>query len=157
MTEESTTQEMNSVLLEQEILETKNSAPRTTWQSLNAQAMAHGCGDFRSEGTLFMARKLREWAEDKQKAPCPHCGEKYGHGVSCPELQNLPQPVDMIDHPPHYNQGDIEPIDVIEDWNLSYHLGQVLKYIARAKHKGRELEDLRKAQWYLARAIGRIA
>lgn len=58
-----------------------------------------------------------------------------------------------VEHPSHYNVGKIEVIDAIEDWQLDFHLGNVVKYCARAKHKGRELEDLRKAQWYLSRAI----
>ena len=47
-------------------------------------------------------------------------------------------------------------IDAIEAWELPYHLGNVVKYVARAKHKGDELTDLRKARWYLDRYIGRI-
>lgn len=58
-----------------------------------------------------------------------------------------------IDHPPHYNKGQHEPIDVIEDWGLVFHLGNVIKYIARHQHKGSPLEDLRKARWYLDRYI----
>lgn len=61
------------------------------------------------------------------------------------------------DHPAHYNAGTIEVIDVIEDWDLGFHLGNAVKYIARAKHKGRELEDLEKAQWYLERHLGRLS
>ena len=60
-----------------------------------------------------------------------------------------------IDKPPHYTRGEIEPIDVIEDWKLDYHLGNVLKYIARAEHKGSPISDLRKARWYLTRALKR--
>lgn len=60
---------------------------------------------------------------------------------------------DPINHPPHYTFGKIEVIDVIEDWGLSFHLAQVVKYVARAKHKGKELEDLRKAKWFLDRLI----
>ncbi len=62
---------------------------------------------------------------------------------------------DIINHPPHYTHGEIETIDVIEDWRLGYHLGNALKYISRADHKGKRLEDLRKAAWYLAREIER--
>ncbi len=60
-----------------------------------------------------------------------------------------------IDHPDHYTRGKIEPIDVIEDWNLDFHLGQVLKYLSRAGWKDgvSELEDLKKARWYLNRRI----
>lgn len=60
---------------------------------------------------------------------------------------------DDIEKPAHYNQGKIEPIDVIEDWQLPYHLGNVLKYIARSEHKGSKKKDLEKAVWYLQRHI----
>jgi hypothetical protein len=63
------------------------------------------------------------------------------------------QLVDNINHPPHYTFSKIEAIDVIEAWGLDYHLGNVLKYLARAKYKGKELEDLKKAKWYLDRYI----
>ena len=63
---------------------------------------------------------------------------------------------DNVNHPPHYNQGSIEPIDVIEDWNLGFNLGNALKYIARAPHKGDHYGDLRKALWYLRRECIRI-
>lgn len=64
---------------------------------------------------------------------------------------------DMVCHPAHYTFGNIEVIDAIEDWDLGYHLGNVVKYIARAKHKGHELEDLKKAQWYLNRYIDKLS
>ena len=38
-------------------------------------------------------------------------------------------------HPSHYRHGSIEPIDVIEDWNLDFNLGSVIKYVGRAGHK----------------------
>jgi len=64
--------------------------------------------------------------------------------------------VDMVNHPPHYTQGGIETIDFIEAKGLPYNLGNVIKYITRADHKGSKLEDLRKARWYLDREITRI-
>ena len=60
---------------------------------------------------------------------------------------------DPINHPAHYKVGGIETIDFIEAKNLGYNLGNVVKYITRSDHKGNKLEDLRKAQWYLTRAI----
>lgn len=60
---------------------------------------------------------------------------------------------DSINHPAHYTASSHEPIDVIEAWGLGFHLGNVVKYIARAKHKGNELQDLKKARWYLDRCI----
>lgn len=61
-----------------------------------------------------------------------------------------------IDHPAHYNMGEIEVIAAIEDWKLGYHEGNVVKYVARAKHKGCELQDLKKAAWYLERRIKQL-
>lgn len=61
--------------------------------------------------------------------------------------------VDLVNHPPHYKVGGIETIDFIEAKKLSYNLGNVVKYITRAKHKGDFVQDLEKAQWYLGREI----
>ncbi len=63
--------------------------------------------------------------------------------------------IDNINHPPHYADGKIEVIDFIEDKKLPFHLGNVIKYISRAgkKNPDTELEDLKKAQWYLNRYI----
>jgi len=63
---------------------------------------------------------------------------------------------DMVNHPPHYKAGGVETIDFIEAKELGYHLGNVIKYVSRADHKGNKLEDLKKAQWYLARAIEKL-
>ncbi len=46
----------------------------------------------------------------------------------------------------------IQSIDVIEDWNLSYHLACAVKYIEKASHKNFVVDDLKKAAWYLNRA-----
>lgn len=60
-----------------------------------------------------------------------------------------------IDHPKHYGgeENPYEAIKVIEAWNLDFALGNVVKYINRAGKKGSKLEDLKKAQWYMNRAI----
>ncbi|CAK7037092.1 MAG: hypothetical protein BACD_00156 [Bacteroides rodentium] len=65
--------------------------------------------------------------------------------------QNLHDP---INHPSYYC-GKIETIDFIEDKKLGYHLGNCVKYISRAGKKDpeKELEDLKKARWYLDRKI----
>jgi transposase len=63
-----------------------------------------------------------------------------------------PQP-DPVNHPWHYKVGGIETIDFIEAKGLTYHLGNAVKYISRADHKGNRKQDLEKAKWYLERAI----
>ena len=61
--------------------------------------------------------------------------------------------MESVNHPSHYNKGKYEVIDVIEDWKLGFNLGNTVKYISRADHKGKAIEDLKKAQWYLEREI----
>ena len=61
--------------------------------------------------------------------------------------------MDMVNHPKHYTVGKMEVIDVIEDQELCFHLGNVVKYVLRSAHKGRQIEDLKKARWYLDRKI----
>ena len=63
----------------------------------------------------------------------------------------------VIGHPSHYNVGNIEAIDVIEDWKLNFSLGSAVKYICRAGHKdgNTKLQDLQKAAWYINREIER--
>lgn len=64
---------------------------------------------------------------------------------------------EAVNHPNHYG-GDTtyEAIKVIEAWELGFHDGNAAKYICRARHKGRMIEDLRKARWYLDRLIGQL-
>src|SRR5580698_10150981 len=60
--------------------------------------------------------------------------------------------------PAHYGGKDApyEAIKVIEAWGLGFNLGNAVKYISRAGKKGAALEDLKKAAWYLARAISNM-
>jgi hypothetical protein len=60
---------------------------------------------------------------------------------------------DNVNHPAHYNTGKIEVIEFIEDKGLGFHLGNAIKYIARAgkKDPAKLDEDLEKAVWYVRR------
>jgi hypothetical protein len=61
---------------------------------------------------------------------------------------------DPVNHPSHYTFGRFEVIDVLEDWFPEDPLlWQTVKYLARAKHKGNFLQDLKKAQFYLNKRI----
>lgn len=61
---------------------------------------------------------------------------------------------DVINRPSHYTQGDgIEPIDFIESNSLNFCEGNVVKYVVRAPYKGTEVQDLKKARFYLNRLI----
>lgn len=59
---------------------------------------------------------------------------------------------DPVNHPSHYRQGSLEVIDAIEGMELPYHEGNIVKYVARWRHKG-GVQDLKKARWYLDRLI----
>ena len=65
---------------------------------------------------------------------------------------------ESVNHPQHYGGEDnvYEAIRVIEAHNLNFNLGNVVKYILRAEHKGKKIEDLKKGLWYLQREIGNL-
>ena len=74
------------------------------------------------------------------------------HGVA-PKAEE-----DVVNNPSHYNSGGIECIDAIaesmtDEGFKAYCKGNVQKYLWRYEMKGKPLEDLRKAQWYLSRLI----
>jgi hypothetical protein len=81
------------------------------------------------------------------------------NGVILEQEDNMKEELTMntleaVNSPKHYNTGDIEVIDAIEDWKLGFNLGNAIKYIARADHKGNREQDLKKAQYYLNKELG---
>ena len=64
---------------------------------------------------------------------------------------------DAVNHPAHYKVGGIETIDFIEAKKLGYNLGNVVKYLTRADHKGNRKQDLEKAKWYLERELSTMS
>jgi len=78
--------------------------------------------------------------------------DEYGnYGESNP-------PVDIVNHPPHYNTGGIECLDAIRaalgsELFQGYCNGNTIKYLWRHRYKGKPLEDLQKARFYLDRLI----
>lgn len=109
-----------------------------------------------SVGGLTLTRKISDdgngyaytWVRDELVAS----GEVP---VDSHEDPRVPQ-FDNVNHPAHYKIGGIETIDFIDAKQLGYNLGNVIKYVSRANHKGNELEDLKKAQWYLNREISKL-
>jgi len=64
---------------------------------------------------------------------------------------------DAVNHPAHYKVGGIETIDFIEAKKLNYNIGNVVKYLTRADHKGNRKQDLEKAKWYLERELSTMS
>jgi hypothetical protein len=61
---------------------------------------------------------------------------------------------DPVNHPKHYNQGEIECIQAIkaalgDEGFRSYCQGNAMKYLWRYRYKGKAEEDIKKCQWYL--------
>lgn len=94
------------------------------------------------------------------KTESDHYLEKYGLIINSPCEEKKQILEDNINHPSHYAEGrKYEPIDVIDDWNLNFALGNTVKYISRAGRKRNEdtLKDLKKAAWYLDYEIKKIS
>lgn len=65
---------------------------------------------------------------------------------------------DMVNHPAHYKTGGIEAIDIMKaklspEEFRGYLIGNSLKYLMRLNHKGKALEDAKKAQWYINKLV----
>ena len=68
----------------------------------------------------------------------------------CPPIK-----IEQVNHPKHYGGEEnlYEAIKVIDAWDLGFSLGNTVKYISRAGKKDKELQDLKKALWYLQHHI----
>lgn len=80
--------------------------------------------------------------------------------VECPKYKRIiySEKNDPVNRPAHYTDGKIEVIEYIEDKKLGFCLGNAIKYISRAGKKDptKEVEDLKKAIWYIDRRIKEI-
>ena len=99
------------------------------------------------------------------ESPCLTCSiTSHWEPIDRQETQTAPAKNDLVNHPAHYtSSGGIECIDALESMVQGYtnvqdgsEAWQVVKYVWRAPLKGRPLEDLKKARWYLERIIGRL-
>lgn len=97
---------------------------------------------------MFFCEKCNRWTDAHH---CPICGEETIEKSVNKETEN-----DVVNHPEHYTQGGIECIDAekaaLGDLFMGFLIGNALKYLWRFRHKN-GLEDLKKARWYLDRAI----
>lgn len=129
-----------------------NSSACKSWESVllqsDAPESAPTCGTcFYREGNKCVVYSAHK-----------HAGEISPSTPACKGWrENSPCDDDLVNSPAHYTQGTIEVIDAIEGLQLDYLRGSALKYIARAGHKegASEATDLRKARWFLDRAIAK--
>ena len=92
--------------------------------------------------------------EKKKKKEIVESGKVH---LNMAEEKDLTSSSDMVNHPPHYTNSNIECIDSIKealgDGYENYLQGVIIKYMWRYNHKGKPVEDLKKAQWYLEELI----
>lgn len=79
-------------------------------------------------------------------------GDPYGAHKIMKEIQER----EMVNHPDHYQGNKMEVIDIIEDYELGFNLGNTIKYVLRADKKGNKKQDLEKAKWYLERELSKF-
>jgi hypothetical protein len=109
--------------------------PKPKWEQLGLFSSDKSLGQLAYEAGVGMAKARME-------------GQR--------QIEMFEPKADPVNNPAHYTVGGIETIDFIEAKQLGYNLGNVVKYITRADHKDNKMEDLRKAQWYLAREINSL-
>jgi hypothetical protein len=96
------------------------------------------------------------WDSNGRTALIKHIGQEKG--------QTMGEQDDAVNHPAHYTFGPIEVINAIEAWELNFARGCIVKYVVRAGRKGEteearrrtEIEDLKKARWYIDKEVKRL-
>ena len=96
---------------------------------------------------------LNDEYKNKISAQAPM--QNVNHNVPV-QIEMFEPATDPVNHPAHYKVGGIETIDFIEAKKLNYNIGNVVKYLTRADHKGNRKQDLEKAMWYLNREINSL-
>ena len=96
---------------------------------------------------------LNDEYKNKISAQAPM--QNVNHNVPV-QIEMFEPATDPVNHPAHYKVGGIETIDFIEAKGLNYNIGNVVKYLTRADHKGNRKQDLEKAMWYLNREINSL-
>ncbi len=110
------------------------------------------CTNYRYECVQVYSPKTKDFGPDKTDYYTLATDEE---DTEEPVIQRT---TDTVNHPSHYNFGDIEVVDFIEqvtkhyNSDVAYHIGNAIKYISRAPHKNGK-EDIAKAKWYIERAF----
>ena len=110
------------------------------------------------------AKKIAEYCDSLGEYGCPNCPLYDYPENECSDGDAdidrnyevlFGDSEDVVNRPKHYTDGKIEVIEFIEDKKLGFCLGNAVKYIARAGKKDptKEVEDLKKAEWYIKRRI----
>jgi hypothetical protein len=122
-----------------------------SWLYVDGKVDESFCGDKVSNKKPYKENQTNDVQQKKRF-------EHLKGNLSRMERLHNNKPNDIINKPNHYTYGDIETIDFVEQvtsaypTNIAFSIGNAIKYIARAPFKN-GVEDLKKAVWYLNRAI----
>lgn len=120
------------------------------------------------EVNSYLCIGVDKMAQEKKLADQPIIQRKMGESISggfakLPEGNSFESVNDSVNHPSHYTNRKMEAIDIIEmiietekNSKVAYNMSNVLKYLLRFRDKGKPIEDLKKAQWYLNRMIEKV-
>ena len=88
---------------------------------------------------------------------CAVCGINIDGSDWKSHARSCHKKAETVNHPAHYGgeNNPYEAIKVIEAWMLNFNLGNAIKYISRVGKKANDLEDLKKAKWYIEREISK--
>lgn len=106
--------------------------------------MTHVCIDCQGECGVCESRRNHPAGKKRNPQVLP----RLAPGT---RLVTVPDPVN---NPSHYTKYPVEVIELTE--HLDFLTGNIVKYVVRAPHKGKQLEDLEKARWYLERLIANV-
>ncbi len=97
-----------------------------------------------------------EWTQTAKKALTKPWDKETDYTALDPYITMLKEEEkeDVVNNPTHYNTGEIECIDAIKESMSSvafkgYLKGNCMKYLWRYDYKGKQVQDLQKAGWYL--------
>lgn len=122
------------------------SLPKPNWKTI----------EFGSSDIPFYADSVTDTTPSRMAQLAYEAG-RAAYEESIPKLRMEGDRGDAVNHPAHYKVGGIETIDFIEAKKLNYNIGNVIKYLTRADHKGNRKQDLEKAKWYLERELSTMS
>jgi hypothetical protein len=140
----------------------------TATEAMVAKKLGVSTAEYAEQKVKLMGRKPR--SKPVEMPPMPEAGDGFVYrwintnaldeaskDALASKLITMEEPAsDPVNHPAHYKTGGIETIDFIEAKGFNYNMGNAVKYISRAEHKGNKKQDLEKAVWYLNRELSRL-
>jgi hypothetical protein len=102
-----------------------------------------------------MSGRCEKCSEHCLECKCSSIPSFFTEGLALQIPKILTDEEERVNHPSHYQGNQFEVIDIIEDFDLNFSMGNAIKYILRAGKKEDRIEDLKKAVWYLEREISK--